>query len=424
MIEDDRKSGREPSTVLSEVEKLLGGARVPQCESPSLRLEKFARIGGNTKKQEIDAVVACHAKHAQRIPAWPVLPPGSITFTASLEARLIINQAGGALENAGLCLHRHFGDPIIPGSAVKGIARHAAWREWHAETDESRKSSLAERIVRVFGYPSGDRQLDEHTLKAFELAAKAEAAMRRAADNPQLDQAGLVSFLQAVPEAQVRLATDIVNCHHSRYYADTSGSATATDNEGANPQFFLAVDAKTEFRFTLIPSGRARQGGQDALEDARRWLVAAITVYGAGAKTAAGYGWFLYDEAAEARKAQLAAEREARQKKEEEQRQQEENRRIQNIREKERCAQMTPEARADEEVAQWKDDKLRDKMRKFHDPRRGPDEDEKAAVVRALRGNRQALWDAFKTEALKGELAKAADAIRKTSKEMGWGKMP
>lgn len=51
---------------------------------------------------------------------------------AQLLSRLMVNMAGGVMENAGLCLDR-FGLPYLSGSAVKGCARRAvlaALREW------------------------------------------------------------------------------------------------------------------------------------------------------------------------------------------------------------------------------------------------------------------------------------------------------
>ena len=45
---------------------------------------------------------------------------GSVaTFEATLGGRLLVNLAGGVVENAGISLDRCFGMPLIPGSAVK-----------------------------------------------------------------------------------------------------------------------------------------------------------------------------------------------------------------------------------------------------------------------------------------------------------------
>ncbi|NQU45088.1 hypothetical protein HQ520_17525, partial [bacterium] len=120
------------------------------------------RLQHDGKKAEIDAVVMCHNSKRDAFPE--VYRPGDIpnatTLIMALQARLIINQAGGVLENAGLCLHRHFGFPVIPGSAVKGCARHAAWCEWDDTEEGEDKQRLAREIALTFGYPTGDHGLD------------------------------------------------------------------------------------------------------------------------------------------------------------------------------------------------------------------------------------------------------------------------
>ena len=242
-------------TATQEVRDLLGDD-FGRCESPSLRLEKFVRLGDDSKKAEIDAVVKCHRTHAKPVPA--VEPPGAVSFVARLRSRLIVNQAGGILENAGLCLHPHFGAPCIPGSAVKGIARHAAWCEWYEETDSEKKTSLAADRSRIFGEMSGS---------------------------------GTVAFFSAFPIDTAPLVTDIVNSHHPAYYGGKQ--RVATDDESPVPVFFPAVESGPRFLFTLVPL----RGCPDAdLERARGWLRTALSEHGAGAKTAAGYGWFDCDE--------------------------------------------------------------------------------------------------------------------------------
>lgn len=285
-----RPSGAPRPTALSEVCELLGGDRFPLCESRSLRLEKFVRIGGTSKREEIDAVVKCRSERARPMPK----PAGAIQFPATLKGRLIVNQAGGILENAGLCLHPHFGYPYVPGSAVKGVARHAAWCEWNAEADDAKKADIARRIAVVFGYPTMDKGLDEYLAD-------------RGCDERR---SGAVTFFAAEPEnGKAPLVTDIVNCHHRKYY--DGSQPDATDDEQPNPQFFPAVEAGATFVFTIAPVSRAKFGGVASplpngassatpagrdvpavLADAKRWLKAALTENGVGAKTSAGYGWF------------------------------------------------------------------------------------------------------------------------------------
>ena len=263
------------ATAIREVREILGGDKFPHCESPSLRLEKFVRIGDNAKREEIDAVVKCQRERGGKPRPLP-LPPGGVRFPARLKSRLIVNQAGGILENAGMCLHPHFGYPFIPGSAVKGVARHAAWCEWNA-AEGAEKERLAHDIARVFGFPTNDNSLDKF------LASLGDDTRR----------GGCVSFWAAEPEGKASLVTDIVNCHHMKYYGSENSSAVAHDDEQPNPQFFPAVAEGGLFLFTLVP---VRGAGAAEVALAKGWLIRALTENGVGAKTSAGYGWFGYSE--------------------------------------------------------------------------------------------------------------------------------
>lgn len=257
-------------TTLDEVKTLLGGD-YSKCESPSLRLEKFVHLGGNTKKDEIDAVVKCQSSYSKKR-AEGLLPANADRFLAKLKSRLIVNQAGGILENAGLCLHPYLGYPYIPGSAVKGVARHMAWCEWRV-ADESQKEEVARNIAKVFGYPTGDKKgLDDYLAKLG-----------------QKDCGGCISFWVAEPVEKVKLVTEIVTCHHAKYYQGDRPGEGACDDEAPNPQFFPAVEEGGEFMFTLVP---LRDAGSAELALAKKWLIKAIEGNGIGAKTSAGYGWF------------------------------------------------------------------------------------------------------------------------------------
>lgn len=242
-----------------------------RCESPALRLSKYVKIGGESKKNEVEFIVACANKN-MCLPE-PFTEKGE-RIVATLKSRLIVNQAGGILENAGLCLHPHFGYPYIPGSAVKGLARHAAWCEWNAEKDEAKKREIASEIVAVFGYPTGDETLDSE-LKSLE----------------QTPCRGSICFLAAVPEEKVKLTSDVLTCHHKKYYSPKEKQSIALDNEEPNIQFFPTVKEGSKFTFQLLS---LRESTNQLLAIAKKWLIKAITLYGIGAKTAAGYGWFSY----------------------------------------------------------------------------------------------------------------------------------
>lgn len=245
-------------SALTRTKELLGDT-FNECESPSLRLEKFVRIGGDkTKHEEIDAVVECQRKNGKEA-VFPPLPPGGVRFSARLKSRLIVNQAGGILENAGMCLHPHFGYPYIPGSAVKGVARHAAWCEWH-EAKEPEKARIAQDIARIFGYPTNDKKLDIY-LRSYAAHS-----------------CGSVCFMSAY-SGTARLVTDILTPHGGSDWAEPV------------PSTFLAVEAGAEFSFTVVPIANDVADREKAIT----WLKTALVNHGVGAKTSSGYGRFLVD---------------------------------------------------------------------------------------------------------------------------------
>lgn len=276
------------ATSLQRTCELLGGVTFPRCESASLRLEKFVRLGDKTKKDEVDAVVR---KPQQKIPQFR--PNGAISFTAKLGGRLIVNQAGGVLENAGLCLHPHFNAPYIPGSAVKGCARHAAWLAWNEAEEGESKLAAAKEVAEIFGFPTGEKELDDY----LKVKCGSSAA-----------QSGKVAFLAAVPETTAPLVADVVTCHHPGYYAGQMPEAI--DCESPIPNVFPCVERDVRFVFSLVPCG----ADHECLLRAKHWLVVALTENGIGAKTAAGYGWFVYDETAEIAREEAFAKREAEKK--------------------------------------------------------------------------------------------------------------
>lgn len=250
-----------------------------ECTNPSLRLTKFVTVGGDggNKQKELRAVCKCQETNG----AAPQLdlPARTECVWGELRSRLAVNLAGGILENANICLHPHFGYPYLPGSAVKGLARHAAWCKWN-EAKGQLKKDLAKRIATVFGYPTGDKSLDD----ALEADEDASAEKK--------DHAGCVAFLGAFPEDKANIEVDVLTCHHAKYYSGSKPQAT--DDENPNVQPFPVVVSGTTFCFPLVPlrRGKGEKEMTDAMEDAKKWLSAAIEVNGAGAKTAAGYGWF------------------------------------------------------------------------------------------------------------------------------------
>ncbi|MGI6087293.1 MAG: type III-B CRISPR module RAMP protein Cmr6 [Kiritimatiellia bacterium] len=261
------------------------GATALKCESRPLFMDKFPEFAANekdetTRRRFLEAMInksTCRDKRAAFI------VPGGILFTAVLGGRMIVNQAGGVIENAGLCLDRHTGEPYIPGSALKGIAAAAA-RDVGA---------AAEERALVFGFAPKD-YFSEKELSAL---------CARCPDMKKIKNlSGAVAFLPAYPKS-AQLELDILTCHHMKYYAGEVPNAL--DNEQPNPQVFPVVKAGAEFTFQLALTGpnrldvlKAKLGlpaDFNPLARAAEWLKTGLQDRGVGAKTATGYGWFSVD---------------------------------------------------------------------------------------------------------------------------------
>ena len=233
---DHSAQNRKTPTIPQNIRVLLAG----KCDSATLSLQKFPDVGKNQKNPELLAFCRDVENSKNFIDSSLLLPniPGAISFTAKNKGRLLVNHTGGIME-CNLALHRFFGCPVIPGSALKGIARNAA------RFDEDTK-----RFDRVFG----------------------------GAEKGKSDNAGSVAFLMAFPENKDwKLVVDVLTSH--------GGS----DTKNPVPVFFPAVETGATFRFTIAPTARTKDGD---LDFAVKYLKLALEENGVGAKTAAGYGWF------------------------------------------------------------------------------------------------------------------------------------
>jgi CRISPR type III-B/RAMP module RAMP protein Cmr6 len=209
-----------------------------------------------------------------------------VTFEATLGARMMVNLAGGVVENAGIALDRCFGLPLIPGSAVKGITRvQALWEIREAKGDE--KLSLLRLAMLLFGYGVHDLRGD------LGWAGGAREAQAIADEIGAQDFKGCACFLPAYPTTPATLVVDMVNPHYPSYYSGRS--PRAEDNENPIPNYFPAVETGSTFGFAALLNRVPNLPSTTVaglLAQVKQWLERAVTRKGVGAKTAAGYGWF------------------------------------------------------------------------------------------------------------------------------------
>jgi len=269
-----------------ETRHAIGGGLPPAWISRSLFKDRFADPGASdktkpTRKDWFKALIACKA---QRPLGSPWLPANSIQLHARLMSRLIVNVAGGVMENANINLDR-YGLPTIPGSAVKGCARRMAlqalydWFENQGDegTEErpmaedacapccegfAKPADMLAAIARVFGWTpedwKNDKTKDNHFKSDFAWAVGGDENLLQGARSliPNFETfAGTIAFLAASPNRDPGLELDVVTPHHTKYHHGEKGYETALDTEDPVPVFFPAVKAQGEkdyFTFALI----------------------------------------------------------------------------------------------------------------------------------------------------------------------------
>lgn len=189
-----------------------------------------------------------------------------------LQGRLIVNLSDSLIQNAGICLDRNTGLPFIPGSAVKGVARHVALkrlRDGAWTIDEFR---------RVFGSSEVDFKETGELAKFADDVGEEDRTLK-----------GGVDFLAVQPVTEPTITVDISNVHYPEYYK--TGDIANLSKENPIPNTFPAVEKGVRYAFCIAAN---RMDGIDPklFVKVRTVLVEAITVNGIGAKTGAGYGWF------------------------------------------------------------------------------------------------------------------------------------
>lgn len=245
---------------------------------------------------------------------------------ATPEAPLLINLSGGVMENAGLNLDLMSGVPFIPGSAVKGCARRMAIWELSQESNPDKKSELLAKIALIFGWGDQEwksgRDKKNIAISDFWLAMAPydHSLSLTDADKQRLNMweeiepkatniiqehtccllkngfAGLVNFLPSYPNSKGIIENDIITPHHADYYAKKLDKAY--DIENPIPVSLPRVRFTKQNYFSLALTTALPKDHQ-FLCQAKKWLRESLEIFGIGAKTSAGYGWFSFERQCE-----------------------------------------------------------------------------------------------------------------------------
>jgi CRISPR-associated protein Cmr6 len=197
----------------------------------------------------------------------------TICLSVQTQQRCVICAGTSAsMENAGLAFHHTYGFPVLPGSSLKGLARHYCQEELGNDTEglglEIAEHADLPEATQWFG-AGGDESAQEGLIRFYDAW-------------PVLTNACLHEFLDQ----------DVLTVHHKNYYGGSE--AVADDTEAPVPVAFLTVNQGVRFEIPLGLTSQAGKLGQETQDQllvaARALLQEALGFWGIGARTGAGYG--------------------------------------------------------------------------------------------------------------------------------------
>jgi CRISPR type III-B/RAMP module RAMP protein Cmr6 len=168
--------------------------------------------------------------------------------------RMVIGLGNENVLETGLTLHRIYGTPIIPGSALKGLASHYCDQVW-GEKDSDYKKNKQHHTV-IFGTS---------------------------------EDSGHIIFHDAwiTPETMANsLHDDVMTPHHSDYYS-SNNDIPPTDFDKPIPVTFLSIVGDFHIMVSCDVSGEQGQAWADRVFEL---LSEALKEWGIGGKTSSGYG--------------------------------------------------------------------------------------------------------------------------------------
>jgi CRISPR-associated protein Cmr6 len=304
-----------------------------RASHPGLLYEKFTPTGMQDRDKSnwlnefrqivldrgSSAFEVCHNQRARW--AARVQAAGGRLYSSKTFSRLIVGLGGEHVLDTAITLDRNCGMPLIPGGAVKGIAR--AWalievaRQFPSEPDflsvivDDASDKKQSRLGMLDQWLSEPRSQDasenfEALQEILGMAIAADAVpwhdislfQRLFGTGGDKGQAGSICFYDALyaGDASPRFIVDVMTPHFGNYYGDETGGTVAPSDDGTPvPVPYLVLEAAHEFVFGIAPRHFAYATAQQASDDmgvVQTLLEHGIRQLGVGAKTAQGYGMF------------------------------------------------------------------------------------------------------------------------------------
>jgi CRISPR-associated protein Cmr6 len=224
---------------------------------------------------------------------------------------LVVGLGGEHTLETAITLHRNYGIPIIPGSAVKGVARAYAFftlaeelTVQAVEPDEFKRRRIKAKLKQETPLSAlqglldaNQKDWDKWTRKIAQAGGPQlnVAQLQTTASVQQFRQtfgwlghAGGAIFFDAIPVTRLpQIVVDVMNPHYPEYYA---GAQPPHDAQKPNPITFLVVDTGARFQFAVAPN--RYPADEPYAELGKKWLTRALQWLGIGGKTMSGYGLF------------------------------------------------------------------------------------------------------------------------------------
>ncbi len=189
--------------------------------------------------------------------------------------RLIVGLGSESVLETGIRLHHTYGMPIIPGSALKGLAAHYCDQVWGTTDGRYKKPTPSENEA-YSKYLAGKAPKPEDNFHRLLFGTT--------------DDSGCITFHDAwyVPGSSPEpLVFDVMTPHHPRWN-DVNSPVPPTDFDSPTPVPFLSVTGT--FRVAVSWHGPTSDKAKNWTELTLLLLCDALRDWGVGGKTTSGYG--------------------------------------------------------------------------------------------------------------------------------------
>lgn len=213
----------------------------------ALREAQLRAVAAACSKVPGDLLDAVHARRAAAAAALAARHRGWIWRSILVKPlwRLVVGHGEDSVHESGLTLSPTYGVPVLPGTALKGLA---------VATSRHPERGLSDRDTTLFGSPRPQQ--------------------------PPPARRGSVVIWDALPTRSPRLVVDVLTPHVKGYYDEGEQPA---EYHNPVPIRFLAVE-DTQFRAYLI-------GPSDDVTRCVPLITSGLGELGVGGKTSAGYGY-------------------------------------------------------------------------------------------------------------------------------------